>query len=111
MALNLDQSAFMESLVKEVKEQQNEVIEKMLGVAIQKGIIQVRQSDPVLAWEPKEEKVRLLHSAVIDYTGAEKIEELEKALEYMKKINSELHQALEDFYNRTKENVWLKSQK
>lgn len=106
---------FMDAFVVDVKNQQHEVIERMLGEAIKKGIITVRQSDPVLVLErdPRQvnDRIRLMHSAVIDYQGAEKIEELEKALEYMTKVNSELHAALSDFYERTKANTWLKSQK
>lgn len=111
----MDATNFMDAIVADIKVQQHEVIENMLGEAIKKGIITVRQSDPVLVLERDpnhaNDKIRLMHSAVIDYQGAEKIEELEKALEYMTKANSELHTALSDFYERTKANTWLKSQK
>ncbi len=116
MSFTLDQQDFMNSLVADVKRQQGEVIEKMLREGIQKGIITVRQSDPVLVVEPASAfdvypPIRLMHSAVIDYLGAEKIEQLEKALDYMTKTNSDLHEALSQFYEKTKVNTWLKNQK
>lgn len=107
--LGMNQSAFMDALVKEIKIQQNEAIEKMLGDAIQKGIITVRQSDPILIQDPMSSFPKLRHSLVIDYLGAEKIEQLQQDVETLKKINGDLHTALSDFYEKTKVNQWLKN--
>jgi len=115
MAVPVEASAMMSLVLEDVKNQHYEIIEKVLGEAIKKGILIVRSSDPVLVMEyspdKADKKVRLMQSAVIDYQGAEKIEELEKGLEYMKKVNADLHSALSDFYERTKENTWLKAEK
>lgn len=105
-----EQQALYEALVEDVKQQLNEVVEKMLGEAIKKGIIIVRQSDPVLVKEAHSDKVKLMYSAVIDYLGSEKIEQLERDLEYMKKLNGELHTAVSKFYEMGKQNTWLKDQ-
>jgi hypothetical protein len=100
----------MKDLLREIAIEQQEVISKMLGIAIDKGIITVRQSDPVLIRDVMSDKILFRQSMVIDYLGSEKIEELEKENAYLKKINSDLHNSLKDFYEKTKVNTWLKNQ-
>lgn len=108
--MSFEKDEFMKALVGHIKIQQDEAIEAMLGDAIAKGIITVRQSNPVLVQHPLTDQVQLRHSIVLDYKGAERIEELEKENEYLKKLNGDLHNALKDFYERTKVNTWLKNQ-
>lgn len=96
------------SFLKDIQILQQEIIENMLGEAIKKGIITTRDSKPVLVHDVASDKLLLRQSIVIDYLGAEKIEELEKENEYLKKLNGDLHKALSDFYEKTKENQWLK---
>jgi hypothetical protein len=98
----------IENLLADIRTQQNETIEEMLGDAIKKGIILVRQSEPMLFMSPDTIGLTFRHSAVIDYKGAEKIEELERDIEYLKKINADLHIALGEFYEKTKVNTWQK---
>lgn len=108
--MSFEKDEYMSHLVAEIKKQSDQAISDMLNVAIEKGYISVRQSNPVLIQEYNSDKISLKHSLVIDYLGAERIEELEKENEYLKKLNSDLHNALSDFYEKTKVNTWLKNQ-
>ena len=109
MSLSEFTNTDIDGLIGVIKEQQDEVFNKMLAVGIEKGIISVRTSSPVLIKDKLTDKIVLKQSAVIDYLGAEKIEELENENAYLKKMNSELHAALTDFYEKTKVNTWLKN--
>lgn len=107
--MHLDNNHRMLELVRQIKAEQNEAIEKALGEGIAKGFISVRQSDPILIYSQDQDKVELRHSVVIDYLGAEKIEELINENNHLKKINSDLHNSLKEFYENTKVNTWLKN--
>ncbi len=98
-----------ERVLAQIREEQSQVISRTFADAIKKGIISVRESEPVLVQASSTDGVFLKNSIVIDYLGAEKIEQLEQALAYMTKVNSDLHKSLHEFYEQTKGNTWLKS--
>lgn len=108
--MSFEKDEYMNSLLVKIKSEQDQAISDMLNVGLQKGYIKVRQSNPVLIQQIDSDVVSLKHSLVIDYLGAERIEELEKENEYLKKLNGDLHNALKDFYEKTKVNQWLKNQ-
>lgn len=101
-------SNFMTSLVDELEEQSNKVLSDALNVAIEKGIIKVRSSSVVLVRDVAADKIKFCKSVTLDYEGLERIEELESANAALIKLNANLHNALSEFYEKTKENQWLK---
>lgn len=107
--MNFENDA-MNSLIAEIKIQQDKALSDMLGVGLEKGFITVRQSNPVLIRSAKTGEITFHHSLVIDYLGAERIEALEQENAYLKKLNGDLHKALTEFYEKARPNQWLKNQ-
>lgn len=97
----------MNHVLEDIKTQINDSIEFALGEGIKKGFIQIRQSDPVIIKEKDSDTIKLHHSICIDYLGAEKIDQLEKQVAELQKINSDLHSALTEFYEKARPNRWL----
>lgn len=107
----------MQSLLADIQRQQMATLESTLNQAIEKGFIKIRGSTPMLFKQVDADRIEFRQSIVLDYLGAERLEELEKeiddlkkSIDYLSKINADLHNALQDFYEKTKVNKWLKNQ-
>ena len=89
--MNIDFDEMLEHLESRV----DKTVEAALGEGIKKGFIKTRESEMVIVRKADSDGFELHKSIVLDYLGGEKIEELQKENEYLKKEIVKLHEGIQ----------------